>query len=225
MKSAAEIAIDQAGYSLSPTLERIALPPDSQLTGSLQGDLQSLDSKDERIFYYLRTTVDEAVPKWIANLARASHAMEAGQVYLVVSQYTENLVTSCVENGAGLLRLTGDSVFEVIVDYTQTSPRSLQESIRVRIDELRRSLERKVETNRTGIRARVGASTSILGRMEGDAADEYTDVFDAEYRNLDSWGEEMSRRLDALGERSRTGDIADVEALIEAGPPDARPGH
>jgi hypothetical protein len=220
MRIAAEVAIDQAGFVLVEEPIRIPLPSDSKILGSLLGDLQSLDADEIRTFYYLRTGNDTAVPKWIGNLARASHASEAGRVYVVVNEYVDSLVDSCREAGAGLLRLTEDGIFEIVVDYTETSPRTLEEALEAKITELRRALERKVEMIRIDIEARHGQSAGIIAGMEGDVADRYMNQFDAEYRNLDDWGLEMSKRLDALGARSTTADVAEVESLLNAGPPE-----
>jgi hypothetical protein len=219
MRVAAEVAIDQAGFTLVEEPIRIPLPSDSKIQGSLLGDLQSLDADDVRTFYYLRPVIDTAVPKWIGNLARASHASEAGHVYVVVNDYVDSLVDSCREAGAGLLRLTEDGVFEIVLDYTETSPRTLGEALEAKITELRRGLELKVEMIRVDIEARHGQSAAIIAGMEGDVADRYKNQFDAEYRNLDDWGSEMSKRLDALASRSTTGEVAEVESLLSAGPP------
>jgi hypothetical protein len=220
MRIAAEVAIDQAGFAIVEEPIRIPLPSDSKILGSLLGDLQSLDADAVRTFYYLRPGSDTAVPKWIGNLARASHASEAGRVYVVVNHFVDSLVDSCREVGAGLLRLTEDSVFEIILDYTETSPRTLEEALEAKLTELRRELERKVEIVRVDIEARHGQSAGIIAGMEGDVADRYMNRFDAEYRNLDDWGSEMSTRLDELGSRSTMTEVAEVESLLTFGPPE-----
>ncbi|MFC5502072.1 hypothetical protein ACFPJ4_07445 [Lysinimonas soli] len=219
MRLAVAIAIDQAGFSAVEEPIRVPLGDDSRLNGSLLGDAQSVDNEDIRTFYYLRPGNDAAVPKWIGNLARASHAANAGRVYMVVTEYVQDLVESCKETGAGLLRLTEDSQFELIVDYEETAPRTLEEARESHITELRRSMERRVELVRVDIEARHSQSAGIIAGMEGDAADRYMNQFDAEYRNLDDWGSDMSRRLDALGARSTTNEIGEVESLVQQGPP------
>lgn len=218
MRAAVEIAIDQAGFSLVEP-ERIGLPPDSKIQGSLLGDIQSLDEGGVRTFYYLRPGVDKAVPKWIGNLARASHASDAGRVYVVVIDYSEELIESCKDVGVGLIRITDDAVFELVVDYDETAPRTLELALEIRLTEIRRSLERRVDLARTNIDARHGQAAGIIAGMEGDVADRYMNQFDAEYRNVDDWGQEMSSRLDALGPRSPITEVAAVEALISSGPP------
>lgn len=221
MRVAAEIAIDQAGFTLVDVPVRIKLPSDSRILGSLVGDLQSIDVDRVRTFYYLRPGSDRAVPKWIGNLARASHAADAGHVYVVVNQFSQELVDSCTEVGAGLLRLTEDGVFEILVDYTMTSPRTLEESLDARITALRREMEHRVELVRIDIEARYAQSAAIIAGMEGDAAESYVNKFDSEYRTIDDWGLEMSRRLDGLGSRSSTTEVGEVESLIKTGPPSA----
>jgi|GEM_PF-3083091 hypothetical protein len=219
MRVAASIAIDQAGFTVVDEPVRIALPADSKIQGSLLGDLQSLDGEGKRAFYYLRPGTDTAVPKWIGNLARASHAANAGEVYIVVTDYVDELVESCKDSGAGLLRLTEDSVFEMVVDYAETAPKSLSQALEARLTEARRRVEKKVEFLNTDIEARYSQSAGIIAAMEGDAADRYREQFESEYRNVDSWGSEMSRRLDRLAGRASAAEISEVEALIDAGPP------
>jgi hypothetical protein len=219
MRSAIAIAIDQAGFTYADEPLRVPLGQESGLFGSLLGDEQSVDNDGVRTFYYLRPGRDSAVPKWIANLARASHAAGAGRVYIVVTEYETALIESCKEVGAGLLKITDDSVFELIVDYEETAPRSLEEARENRITVMRRDMERRFELERTDIDARHSQSASIIAGMDGDAADRYMNQFDAEHRNLDDWGDDMSRRLDALGARSTQAEITEVEVLIQAGPP------
>ncbi|MCM6764338.1 hypothetical protein NB037_18130 [Rathayibacter sp. ZW T2_19] len=212
------MAVDQAGFTLVDVLERIPLPPDSQIVGSLLGDLQSVDATGTRTFYYLRPGEDTVLPKWIANLARASHALAAGHVYVVVSSYADELVRSCTDAGAGLLRLSEDGVFEMVVDYTETAPKSLEDATSDRITAIRRSMERRLEMIKVDIDARVSASASILSGMENDAAEQYLNKFEAEYRAMDSWGTDMSKRLDGLGGRSTPAEIAEVADLVDEGP-------
>ena len=140
MRVAAEIAIDQAGFTLVPEPVRVAVPADLKMVGSIVGDLQSLDGSGRRTFYYLRPTIDAAVPKWIANLARASHAIEAGSLYVVVAEVSSTFIDSCRDAGAGVLRLTDDGVFEVILDYSDTAPKSIEAAREIRITTLRRDI-------------------------------------------------------------------------------------
>lgn len=224
MRLATEVAIDQAGFTLATELVKVSLPSDSKIVGSLMGDIQSTDGEGVRTFYYLRPGSDDAVPKWIANFARISHAMGAGRVYMVVTNYNSALVESCKEVGSGLLRLTDEGVFEMVLDYASTSPRSLEEALDSRITQMRRDMERRVEMVRTDIEARHGQSAPIIATMEGDAPDRYINMFDSEYRNVDDWGAQMSRRLDGLGARSTLTEISEVEALIAAGPPSVSVG-
>ncbi|MCH1881895.1 hypothetical protein [Agrococcus sp. ARC_14] len=219
MRALAEIAIDQAGFDLVGVPERIALPSDSRIGGSLLGDLQSVDADGVRTFYYLRPVRDLAVPKWIANLARASHAAPAGHVYIVAADHTPQLVDSCKQSGCGLLRLTSEGVFEIVVDYSETSPRTLEDALEVQLTRMRRDMERKIELARTDIDARYGQSATIIASMEGDAGDRYKNGFDAEYRSIDAWGDDISRRLDILGAESLVNEVSEVEALILNGPP------
>ena len=218
MRVAVEIAVDQAGFALVPEPVRVAVPADLKIVGSIVGDLQSVDVNGRRTFYYLRPTVDAAVPKWIANLARASHAIAAGNLYVVVNEFSSTFVESCRDAGAGVLRLTEDGVFEVVLDYADTAPKTLEASRELRITTLRRDMERRVELRRVDIDARYSQSATIIAAMDEDAADRYTNQFDSWYRENDDWGAEMSRRIDALGPRSTATDIAEVEALVSAGP-------
>ncbi|MDR6201056.1 hypothetical protein QE374_002965 [Microbacterium sp. SORGH_AS428] len=218
MRVAAEIAIDQAGFTLVPEPVRVAVPAGLKMVGSILGDLQSLDANGRRTFYYLRSTPDLAIPKWIANLARASHAIAAGDLYIVVTEASGTFIDSCRDAGAGVLRLTEDGVFEVVLDYRATAPRSMEEAREARVTALRRNMERRVELRRVDLDARYSQAATIIAGMDEGAGDRYVSQFDAWYRANDDWGAEMSRRIDALGPRSSAADIADVEALVEAGP-------
>lgn len=218
MRALAEVAIDQAGFSLVDELQQIEIPADLKLVGSISGDLQSLDAEGQRTFYYLRPVKDKAVPKWLGNLARASHSLKAGPFYIVVRDYHDSFAASCRENGAGLLRLTAASSFEVVVDYSETSPKAVEAAVEERITELRRQMERRVEMARTDIESRYAQSAGIIATMEFDAAERYKNRFESEFRSLDDWGMSMSQRLDGLGGSSSAADIDKVAELISAGP-------
>lgn len=221
MRSGVEVAIDQAGFELILEPERISLPEGSKLMGSLVGDLQSVDGNGVRTFYYIRPGRDLAVPKWIANLARASHASNSGRVYIVVNDYTPELIVSCNESGCGLLKLTDDALFEIVVDYSNTSPRTLEDAFEARITRMRRTMEHKIDLVRTDIEARYSSSAALLSNMDSDAADRYKDGFESEFRSIDSWGNYISRRLDALGPSSELAEVKEVDSLINTGPPKA----
>jgi hypothetical protein len=220
MRGACEVAIDQAGYELVATPVRLALPSDSGLRGALIGDLQSTDATGERTFYYLRPGTSDALPKWLANIARASHGMRVGQVYVVVNEYTAAFAQSCKTAGAGLLRLNEDSVFEVVHDYYSLSPMDPAVDFSAKTALMRREMERKLELRRKEIEARYERVTHLVSDMDSAAADEYIGLVEREYKALDDWGFDLSRRLDELTTDSSPSVIASLQEAIDGGPVD-----
>lgn len=219
MRNLAVIALDQAGFTLVSDPVRIALPTGAKIIGSLVGDMQSINSRNVRTFYYLRPGSPGVVPKWIANLARSSHAIESGEVYIVVTDYASGMVESCKDNGCGLLRVSDEGTFEMVVDYTLTRPSSLEEVIEERLTEIRREMEHKVDSTRKLVDAKYSQYVPLIPTIHNDKADDYTERFDSQYRSIDKWGDDMSRRLDELGPRSSIKELDDLEALIATGPP------
>jgi len=218
MRAACEIAIDQAGLQLSPSLVKIPMTQESGLRGSLIGDLQSLDADDNRIFYFLRAVPIDALPKWIANFARASHALDAGEVYIVVRDYTPAFKQSCADAGAGILRLTDDNAFETVLAYSEATPVDIEQALAARQSELRRGMELKLELMRGEIEQRYQRVSHLVAEMNTEIADEYVNRVEQEYKTLDAWATEMSAKLDAIRADTTPAALAVIEDAVRTGP-------
>ncbi|MFM9877215.1 MAG: hypothetical protein ACKVOG_05110 [Rhodoglobus sp.] len=216
MRAACEVAIDQAGYQVASS--PVKIPIVGGLMGSLVGDLQSLDANEQRTFYYVRPSGKEALPKWLANIARASHALNVGEVYVVVREYSTVLKQSCIAAGAGLLLLNEDSVFEVALRYTDVAPVDIAAAIDRRQTELRRSMERKLDLRRSDLEQRHHRVNQLVAEMDDEIREAYVDQVERKYKALEDWGEEVARRLDEVNSETSDTFLSGVEDTINKGP-------
>lgn len=216
MRSATEVALDQAGYTLASTLTKVPLP--APLQGVLRGDLQSLDGEDRRTFYYLRSTTENALPQWLANIARASHDLRAGDMYIVVRDYSGPFKQSCIDAGAGLLLLTEESTFEIVLAWTDMSPRNLSAEVQEEVAKLRRSMEQKLKLLTDEVASRHQQITRLVADMESTAAGSYLKRIEAEYKATDDWGFEISTMLDGVSVENASTLLPSISALVDEGP-------
>lgn len=218
MRAACEVAIDQAGFQLAPSLVKVTLPSHSGLKGTLIGDLQSLDASENRTFYFLRATPIESLPKWLANLARASHSVGAGDFYIVVREFPPSFKLSCISSGAGLLRLSDDNQFEVVVSYNEVSPADADAALTEKLDDLRRTMERKMELESARIEQLYHRVSQLVSTMPSAVADNYRTSVEQQYKTLETWSMEMSRQLDNVSSATLPAAFAALEESILAGP-------
>jgi hypothetical protein len=218
MRAGCEIAIDQAGHELVTKLVRIEIAGSSQIQGRLKGDLQSLDGEGVRYVYYLRPRASDTLPEWLANLATAAHEVADVKLYVVVDEASPTFERACKAAGAGLLVLTEDREFQIVLDFNETLPEVLEEAFRGRIEEARRNLESKVDLHQTDLKARFEQIGQLTRGMAGEVADRYSESVERQYGIWTEWGDRMSAALDAsLAERSNTR-LAETETQIDAGP-------
>lgn len=221
LREACEVAIDQAGYELVSSMVRVPLV--SGLSGSLLGDLQSVDGTGRRTFYYLRAAPGDTLPKWLANLARESHELHAGDFYIVVRDYVPAFEQACIAAGAGLLVLTQDNAFQVVVNYADLTPHAVEAAFAAQIDELRRSLERKLELARGDVEQRYQRVKVLVSDMDHEFGEKYVEEVEREYKGLDDWSLDISRQLDGVAARPSAAALVSISEAIVRGP--AVPGR
>ncbi len=218
MRSACEIAIDQAGHELVAKPAAVSLPEGTAIRGRLKGDLQSIDGDGNRYCYYLRPHAGDTLPEWLANLAVAAHDVPGAKLYVVVEEASPALEKASKTAGAGLLILNEDAELEMVLDFDKTLPEAMTEEFRGEIERVRRSLETKVDLNQTNIRARFERIGDLTQGMAEDVAEKYSEGVERQYRIWTDWGHTLSEALDrALADRSLER-LAEIERDIEAGP-------
>jgi hypothetical protein len=218
MRLASEVAIDRAGYALVTDLVTVSFD-DQDIHGGLRADLQSLDSDGRRSFYFVRPGADGTLPKWLATLARAARRDGAGAFHVVVREVRESFRASCAAAGAGLLRLTDDESFEVVLDFDDLVPTGIEPDRAEQVRLLRREMETKVDFRQKEIEQRVNMARPHMADMDDEVGERYEERFEREYGDVDEWGDEISRELDAVAEAPTDARIAAVRERIAAGPP------
>lgn len=221
LRDRCEIAVDQAGYELVETPKSIPYPEDIELNGSIRGDVQSLDASGVRTCYYVRPQRSTSLPKWLANIARASHSVTAVRFYLVVNDSTIELERACRESGAGLLSINLDNAFEVVVDYDAVQPRSRDAAFEDREAEVRRRLETRVNLKRTELELRFSKLAELTNGMPAHVADKYTQEVERMHSLWTDWGDDIGRKLDAAFATKDPDELEAISLEVEHGPNDA----
>ncbi|SMY02524.1 hypothetical protein [Brevibacterium aurantiacum] len=216
LRAACEVAIDKAGYQIVSRRVKIPLPPG--LSGNLRGDLQSLDGQDNRTFYFVRPSPGDILPKWLANYARASHDLRVGGMYVVVDSYSSSFKKSCAASGAGLLLLSDDNEFDMVLTWDEQDPSKVEAELARQLSELRRAMERKLKLQTEVIEHRHRNVTSLVSDMKSESANSYLKRIEVEYKNVEDWGLEISVKLDSVTNANAAKSIPEIENLIDCGP-------
>lgn len=218
MRDRCGVAIDQAGHEQVTVLASYPLPAEGGLRGAIKGDLQSVDAEGKRYCYYLRPQADRVLPKWLANLALASHGMSEVKLYVVAEEPSPEFQKSCRTAGAGLLELTLDDSFSHLLEYDELTPENPDAAFNSSVDEIRRLMEAKLEVNLVALQHRVERISEATQGMADDIAENYTSVVERNFAVWTKWGDDMSQRLDTVFAARDEASLALVRRDIEAGP-------
>lgn len=222
MRAGCEVAIDQAGFERIDPPVAIGVPDELSaelaLKGRLKGDLQSADGEGRRTCYYLRPRAEDALPEWLAKLATAAHSISGVKLYVVVLTASPAFERACKTAGAGLLVLTEDGEFNVILDFDATLPEALEAGLKDSIAAVRRDLERKRDLKLGELQGRFEKVGELTQGMAPDVADPYIAGVDRVYKIWVEWSDGLSAQLDAvLAERNPAG-LQAIKDEIECGP-------
>lgn len=219
LRSRSEVAVDQAGHELVSSPVAIDLPGAS-IKGRLRGDLQSLDEDGARYCYYIRTSAEDQLPQWLADFGQNVRRVAGVKLVVVYEEVSPELERSCQAAGAGLVILTEDNRFEVIVNFDDVTPEVLLEEQREAVSELRRDLDRKLDLRRTSLQKRISSVSEITRSMTEEMATNFMSNLETNLKRVDDWGYEMSKRLDVVYSDYSALALATIRSEIEAGVPD-----
>ena len=217
MRGRCEVAIDAAGYEL------VAAPVARQvpgLNGAIRGDLQSLDGEDVRCAYYLRPEGDKPVPQWIVTLAEAARDLGDLRLFVVVTRVSEVLEKSCRAAGVGLLHLTQEDTFDLVVDPDEIDPAALQEQLRARVEDARRRLELKLNLNKSALEENYSRVNDLTTGMPQKTRDDYIEKVEEAINRWEGWSQRISEMLDEARSTSNEQLLEAAENLIEEGAED-----
>lgn len=183
--------------------------------GVIKGDLQSLDGEDVRHIYYLRPIGNKAVPQWLVATAAAARERDDIKVLLVVEEVGAVLESSCENRGVGLLRLTEDNAFEMIVDPDDFEPEAIEEAMADRIRDARRRMEQKLDFKKSSIEKDYGRVDEITSGMPGKTRDVYIESVEQALTKWEEWGVEISQKLDEAGSTLDMALVKEAERMVE----------
>jgi hypothetical protein len=215
MRARAGIAIDAAGYELVSTPVTYQLPPG--LRGSIKGDLQSLNGEQVRQAYYLRPEGNKPVPQWLVNLAKVARDIEDLKLFVVVTEVSSVLEKSCRASGVGLLRLTDDDTFDLVVDPSDTDPVAIAAALDTEIKTLRRRMEVKLDLNKGTLEQNYGRVNELTTGMPPSTRDQYIVSVEQAASRWDEWGTRISEMLDEAASTGNGALVQTAQQLIEEG--------
>jgi hypothetical protein len=222
MRAGVEVAIDQAGFELVDPPDAIAVPEELAVKLALQGrpkgDLQSADGEGTRTCYYLRPRAEDALPEWLAKLATAAHSIPGVKLYVVVLEASPTFEKSCKIAGAGLLVLTEDREFSIILDFDSNLPEALDAELKEAITATRRDLETKRDLKLKELQGRFEKVGELTQGMASDVADPYITGVERLYKIWVEWSDGLSAQLDlVLADRDLSA-LGRIKEQIERGP-------
>lgn len=192
------VAVDQAGYVLVDAPVAFPLPDGSGLQGAVKGDVQSVDDDGITYCFYLRPQADRVLPKWLANLAAASHSIPSVKLYVVAEEPSPEFQRSCRTAGAGLLELTADDSFSHVLEYDDLVPEDAGAHFLAAVNETRRAMEDALNMNLALIQTRIERVSEATHGMPDMLAEAYKASVEREYSVWSRWGDDMSARLDLV---------------------------
>lgn len=213
MRGRCEVAIDLAGHELAPALNTFPLP--NGLTGVIKGDLQSLDGQDIRHVYYLRPIGNKPVPQWLVTMATAARQRDDIELFLVVEEVGAALEKSCESRGVGLLRLTEEDAFEIVVNPGDFEPEVVEQAVAVRIKEARRRMEQKLDLKKGSLESDYSRVDEITSGMPRKTRDEYIESVEQAITRWEDWGISISQTLDEAASESNMALVEEAEKMIE----------
>src|SRR5262249_2613040 len=147
---------------------------------------------------YLRPRAQDALPEWLAKLATAAHSIPGVKVYVVVLEASPTFEKACKIAGAGLLVLTEDREFNVILDFDSTLPEAPDAELKEAITVARRDLEAKRDLNLKELQGRFERVGELTQGMPPDVADPYITGVERVYKLWVEWSDGLSTQLDAV---------------------------
>lgn len=209
-------AMDASGHTLVCPPESIPLPPDSEWKGTIRPDIQSEDGEGYSYNLYVRPgqAGHKAVPQWLANIARSSHRLSKTLVYVAVESTGEELETSCRTVGAGLIVLRDGLRLDQVIDPRESSPAQVSAQLKARVSSARLKLINKQDIKLNATQDYYNTARSIFPEKKGEKYLDDAETVSLEWR---SWSENLSTRLDAVIVSGDLGELAAIEAEIEAG--------
>jgi hypothetical protein len=202
------------------------------LTGAITGDLQSLDGEQVRHAYYLRPDGTKPIPQWLANIARAALELDDLEVFVVVTEVSSVLEKSCRACGMGLLRLTEEATFELVLKPGEMDAEVVAAAVMEKIRDLRRRMENKLKLKKGALDSNYARVDELTMGMDPNVRDQYIEKFEQAVGRWEHWGARISEMLDEAASTGSEGLIEAAGQLIEEGAEedaaaenDATPAH
>jgi hypothetical protein len=215
LRARCEVAIDASGYELVSNLA--SFPFTGTLQGKIKGDLQSIDGESIRYIYYLRPSGNKPLPQWLISAAQSSREYPEIRLFVVAGNIGDSLEKSCETQGMGLLKVTDDNTFEMIIN-----PADLEEEQRAaefdgRITEARREMERKLQLKTKALTEDYGTVAVLTEGMPAKTRDQYIEDVEQVVARWEEWGREISEKLDAAAAFGSEAALSVALELIDAG--------
>jgi hypothetical protein len=215
LRARCEVAIDAAGYELVGTL--VSFPFIGTLKGAIKGDLQSIDGESIRYVYYLRPAGKKALPQWLISAAESARRYPEIRLFVVSEEVGELLERSCASQGMGLLKVTEDNTFEMLVNPVEFEEEQTAKEFAERVTAARRQMERKLRLKTKALTDDYGTVATLTEGMPARTRDQYIEDVEGAVALWEEWGRQISELLDAAAAFKNSPQLLAAQELIEAG--------
>jgi hypothetical protein len=215
LRARCEVAIDASGYELVANLA--SFPFIGELQGAIKGDLQSIDGESIRYVYYLRPSGNKALPQWLISAAQSGREYPEIRLFVVAENIGDALEKSCRTQGMGLLKVTSDNTFEMVVDPAEREEEQRAAEFAERVTEARREMERKLQLKTKALTDDYGTVTALTERMPSKTRDQYIEDVEEVVARWEEWGREISEKLDAASALNSETSLQAALEMIDAG--------
>jgi len=215
LRARCEVAIDAAGYEL--VSNPMSFPFKGALQGAIKGDLQSLDGESIRYVYYLRPSGKKALPQWLISAAQSGREYPEIRLFVVAENIGDALEKSCRTQGMGLLKVTEDNAFEVVVDSSEQEKEERAAEFAERVTEARREMERKLQLKTKALTDDYGTVAMLTEGMPVKTRDQYIKDVEQVVARWEDWGRDISEMLDAAAAFTSETSLRSAIELTEAG--------
>jgi len=195
----------------------MSFPFKGALQGAIKGDLQSLDGESIRYVYYLRPSGKKALPQWLISAAQSGREYPEIRLFVVAENIGDALEKSCRTQGMGLLKVTEDNAFEVVVDSSEQEKEERAAEFAERVTEARREMERKLQLKTKALTDDYGTVAMLTEGMPVKTRDQYIKDVEQVVARWEDWGRDISEMLDAAAAFTSETSLRSAIELTEAG--------
>ncbi len=209
-------ALDRSGHDIVDPPEQFPYPPKSGLHGTLIGDAQTRAPNGVVDLYFVRSTIDKAMPGWLINSIRVGRTITATRCHVVVTETAQPFQRACKMAGAGLLLLTDDNDL-VEVHKPPVGDLLDDAGCKERAKSLRAQVIQRHALNKSNLEKRYADADTITKQMSGPQRAKYLQPIENGVNRWSEWAERVGSMVDTAMLSCDDADFRVAERAIARG--------